>query len=753
MLLAVGLWTTPAWPQAAAIGAATGALAPTATAQPTPQPSAATLKQLLDTVEDPAKREHLVEQIKALIAIEENRAAAPAPPGAGARLLDALSSTFAALADGVDYIVLRAGDPAPLWAWAEAQITDPTQRALWLIAGFNAAIVLAGGFVAWFAVGFALAPARRRIERQAASRWQRRLRLIAARLGLELVPIVAFAAVALVLVGWARAPEPLRLVLLAITNATALSLLGNTLSRMLLSPAVPVLRALPLADDTAASVYVWARRLIVAVVWSYVLLQTAILLRMSYAAYLAAAELAGLLVAGLLAVFVYRHRDPVAASIRGPLTGALAETGATEPPGLRARLSRIWHIVAIGYIVMVYLVWALGVSAGPGYLLLATAGTGAVAAALMLAETRLRRFLESAPVGESAILARYPRVASRAGRYLPIVRVSLIYALRVAAVIAVLAAWRVNVASPLTNPVGAVILGHLSGIVMILLVALVTWELAAGAISNYLQRADSTGQAIVRSVRARTLLPLIRNVLLIAITVLTVLATLSELGVNIGPLLAGAGVVGLAIGIGAQSLVRDVITGAFILFEDTINIGDVVEINGKGGVVEGLTVRTIRLRDGSGNVHTLTFGSVTAITNMTKEYAYYLFDIPVTYRTNTDEVIEILREIDQELREDPAFVDSILEPIDIMGVERFTDLGVVLRARTKTRPIKQWGVGREFNRRLKQKFDERGIEFPSAHTAIYVNADRQDGASPARPARRPDGDAPEGVATAPKASD
>ncbi len=723
LLACIGLMPAPAWPQSAGSTI-------TATSATAPQSSAAALKQLLDTLRDPQKREQLTGQIATLIALDESRAAAPPPPGLGGRVLDALSSGFAWASDSIDVLAARLADPAPLWRWAVQQATDPGQRALWRNTTLYIAIVLGGGFAAWLLAGFALTSPRRRMLRREAPRWGGRLRLTAWRLVLESAPIATFVAVEMVLVGWVRPPPALRLILLAIIDATSLSLLATALARVLLSPMAPSLRLVKLEDATAAYLYIWARRLIVVPVSSYILLQTALLLHMWPSAYLAAAELLGLVMAGLLTVFILQNREPVAAWIHGEDREASATN--FVPVAMRARLARVWHIAAILYIAAVYLVWALAVPGGPAYLMWATAETAIVAVVLALAEAELRRLLGRGLAVDSGLLARYPLVAQRAGHYLPMLRAILIYALRVAAIIVVLAAWQVNVAALLVSPAGAMVIGHTAGIAIILALALLLWEFASGSISAYLQRTDAEGQAVIRSMRVRTLLPLIRNVLLITLSVLATLAILSELGVNIAPLLAGAGVVGLAVGIGAQSLVKDVITGAFILFEDTINIGDVVELNGQRGRIEGLTVRTVRLRDLSGSVHTIPFGAVTSVTNMTKEFSYYMLDIGVAYRENTDEVVAILREVDQEMRDDPAFADVIIEPIDILGVDRFADLAVYVRARTKTQPLKQWVVGREFNRRIKLQFDARGIEIPFPHTTVYFGEDKAHNAPPAR---------------------
>lgn len=225
--------------------------------------------------------------------------------------------------------------------------------------------------------------------------------------------------------------------------------------------------------------------------------------------------------------------------------------------------------------------------------------------------------------------------------------------------------------------------------------------------------------------RVDTLSSIIQNILFIAITFVAAIIVLGELGVEIGPVLAAAGIVGLAVGFGAQNLVQDVISGFFILLEDQIRVGDVVQIGDKGGVVEKVTLRTVILRDLSGNVHFIRNGQIQVVTNMTKEYGRYVFDIGVAYKEDVDHVIEVIKRVDEEMRNHPDFKDDILEPIEILGLDQFADSAVIVKARIKTKPIKQWGVGREFNRLLKKRFDEEGIEIPFPHVTLYIGQDKQ----------------------------
>lgn len=225
--------------------------------------------------------------------------------------------------------------------------------------------------------------------------------------------------------------------------------------------------------------------------------------------------------------------------------------------------------------------------------------------------------------------------------------------------------------------------------------------------------------------RADTLRGIVRSFLVSAIFILTGMILLEKMGIEIGPLLAAAGVLGLAIGFGAQELIKDLINGFFILFEDKIRVNDVVVISGTGGLVEKVNLRMVVLRDQAGNVHYIRNGSINMVTNMTKEYSRYLFEIGVAYREDTDEVVEVLKKIDIEMRNDPQFKDDILEPIEVLGVDRFADSAVIIKARIKTKPIRQWAVGREFNRRIKKKFDQLGIEIPFPHRTLYMGQDKK----------------------------
>lgn len=219
--------------------------------------------------------------------------------------------------------------------------------------------------------------------------------------------------------------------------------------------------------------------------------------------------------------------------------------------------------------------------------------------------------------------------------------------------------------------------------------------------------------------RAATLSGILQKAAVIVIWLLAIVMALKESGFDIGPILAGAGVLGLAVGFGAQNLVRDLVSGLFILLENQVRVNDVAIINGTGGLVEQINLRTIVLRGQDGTVHVFPNGAITTLSNMTHEYSYYLFNIGVAYKEDTDRVIQVINQLADELMKEDKYKLLILAPLEVMGVDKFGDSAVTILARFKTLPIQQWNVGREMNRRIKKKFDELGIEMPFPTRSIY----------------------------------
>jgi moderate conductance mechanosensitive channel len=221
--------------------------------------------------------------------------------------------------------------------------------------------------------------------------------------------------------------------------------------------------------------------------------------------------------------------------------------------------------------------------------------------------------------------------------------------------------------------------------------------------------------------RIRTLSRVLRYVLTVAVTVVAGLLILGEFGISVAPILGAAGVVGIAVGFGAQTLVKDYFTGFFLLLENQIRIGDVVEAGGKAGLVEELTLRYLRLRDYSGNVHYIPNSNISIVTNMSLGFAYAVVDAGVAYGEDTDDVVTFMRAVGDEMRRDSVFGAKILDDLEIAGVDNWADSAVVIRCRFRVAPLEQWAVRREYLRRLKQAFDREGIEIPFPHVKLVYD--------------------------------
>lgn len=279
----------------------------------------------------------------------------------------------------------------------------------------------------------------------------------------------------------------------------------------------------------------------------------------------------------------------------------------------------------------------------------------------------------------------------------------------------------------LSTDTGALVLTSAVSVILITTVAFAMWLV----LSSWVEFRLNPDFGRPATAREKTLLTLLRNAATIALLIITIMIVLSELGLNIGPLLASAGVLGLAIGFGAQKMVQDIITGVFIQFENAINVGDVIEVGGITGAVERLTVRSVSLRDVHGVFHIIPFSSVDLVSNYMREFSYFVCDMGIAYRENIDDAREAMFECFAELKKSDHG-RNILGDLEWFGLNSFGDSAIVLRARIKTIPGEQWGIGRAYNLILKRVFDEREIEIPFPHQTIYFGEDKQGKAPPMR---------------------
>lgn len=686
------------------------------------------LQDLVDTLEDQGKREQFVGRLKTMIeakrADEPGAADAAAEQGLGAQILAAISERM----DAASRQTVRIGEavlevPETLASLAN-ELRDPEMQRRWLEVGYRLLAVLAAGLIAEWLVWRLLARPRRRLESRDNQTMLVRSLLLVVRTLLEAVPIASFAAAAYAVMPTVGMAYATKLVAVTVINASLLSRITALLGRAVLSPQAPKLRIPPLADETAGYLYVWLRRVAVVSIYGYFLTEALLLLGLDPAAQAALQKLIGLVVAALVIVFLLQNRQTVAGWLRGP------EEGESQLGVLRRRAADLWHILAIVYVLATYGVWALEVKGGFAFLFRATILTLAIVGAARALQHGLDAIIARGFRLGGDLRQRYPGLEARANRYLPTLRRLVRAALDVIAILLVLQVWGAGAFAWLSSQLGQAILGTAASIAVILALALALWEVISAVVERTIVRAGR--EEGKRSARMKTLMPLLRNAVRIVLIVVVTLIVLSELGVNIAPLLAGAGVIGLAIGFGAQTLVKDVITGVFILVEDSLAVGDWAEAGGHSGEVESMTIRTLSLRDLSGQLHVVPFSEVTSIVNMARDFGNAVIDVGVAYREDTDEVIKLLEHVARDLRADPEWGPRITGDLEVFGINNLGESSVDIRVRLRTKPLAHWGVRREFLRRTKKLFDEVGVEIPFPHRTLYFGVDKDGTAPPAR---------------------
>ncbi len=693
---------------------------------PPPSVTVAELEDLVATLEDEGERQELVQRLRTLIELKraEGQVQEPADQTLGTLLVDQLSAYSEELGRQLSALaaaVLKI--PASL-AGLRDQLLDPEVREVWLIGLLSFVAVVGVGLIVSRLVQFILKRPLQAVSHRTDESVLVMVPLLLARLVLILVPPLAFAGAGWAAVSVFEAESIARPVALSIIYAVALAGAVNAVARTLLAPAAATARPISVTNETAEYLYIWVRRITDLGIYGYFTVEIAGLLGLPVPAQSLLIKLIGLVLTSFLVMMILQNRRPVADYIGAHNGGRLAT--------LRQRFADLWHVMAILYIVLVYLVWVVGIPGGFTYMIRSTALSLLALTAVVILLNLAMRFVDRTFALSDEVKTRLPGLEARVNRYLPVVKTVLRGVAWLVAILAVLQAWGVDILVWLSEPAGRALLGRIASIGAIILLALVGWEAISAAVERYLTSEETTP-----SQRARTLLPLLRKVTLVILTVVVGLTVLSELGINIAPLLAGAGVVGLAVGFGAQTLVRDVITGLFILIEDTVSVGDFVTLGGHGGTVEALSIRSIRLRDPSGTVHTIPFSDVTTVINYTREFAYAVLDIGVAYKEDVDAVSRVIEAAGAELRQDPVLAESVLDDVQLLGLDRFDDSAVVIKARIKTAPGMQWAVRRAFNRLLKQRFDAEGIEIPFPQRTVWFAQQPQ----PAEPTGRVAGEA------------
>ena len=586
-----------------------------------------------------------------------------------------------------------------LSTWFSQQVADPNAQARWM-AVFELLVLVAGSaFAAGWLADLVLLPLRRHIyKKNYASVWSRFVGIFSW-LCLSFLPVIVFVSVALMVIDKSEPIKLTRFIVMTVVYALALLRLVRVFLKFFLAAHVPQLRFIPIATSLAYYIQSWVTWFSVVMIFGYFTKQLAGVLKVPPAVISGFTSLVALAVVVMTIVVITQKKSAVSTMLRGDLSAARAQISLRD--SLRLWLARTWHVLAIGYLVIGYIVTMLG--AGGGFALMQQ---GTIGTLLSLVFMRFGFYFAA----KIQYHKRDGEVSS--GIYRPVLRLLTKIALWVLGMAGVAASWGVDVSALMSSAWGQRVLGSAFSIASTLLLVVLAYEMLNAAIERKLNRQDASGKIIQANSRARTLLPMVQKAAIMLLTVIVGLVTLSELGINIAPLLAGAGVLGVAVGFGSQTLVKDFLTGLSIILEDNIAVGDSVIIGGSKGIVENLTIRTVRLRDVNGSLHIIPFSEIATITNESKLFSYALMDVGVSYDTDLDHAIEVLMTTGNVMRTEEGIKDMILEDMEMLGVESLGDSSIIIRSRMKTEAGKQGIVRRAFLLRIKKAFDAAKIEIP-----------------------------------------
>ncbi len=649
----------------------------------------------------PAVGVELGEQFQALVTGGDENAELEPQETFGTRALGLLLSFMDLVHQQSVSFVTRVAAFPEISSWIQQQVSDPILQQRWEMIATRLFLVVGGSFLASWGFALLLLPLRRSVKK-------REVRSVGAKIGillgwfvLHLLPLIVFLGTAAALMDQGETNKLVRFVVMTVVYA--LSVYGSIgiLARFVLAPRTPHLRLLPLSTPLAAYVKKWINAFAFVMVVGFFFPDIARVVRIPAPAITMFNSLVALIITIMTIIVILQKRSGVSSFLRGDLSAAQGHLSLWQ--SLRLWLARAWHVLAISYLIVGYIVTTL--SAGGGFVFMQQ---GTLLTFLALLGMRFGFYFAE----RVALMGALSPHANRTSILRPVLTVFIRLISAALGLAGIAAAWGVDVSGLVMSPWGQRVLGSAFSIGSTVLLVVLIYEALHAAINRSLNKRDEKGQIVGTNARARTLLPMLHNAAIIVLVIIVGLVTLSELGINIAPLLAGAGVLGVAVGFGSQTLIKDFLTGLFIILENTVAVGDVVQIGDSTGVVEGLTIRTVRLRDFAGNLHIIPFSDITKVINMTKDFSYAVLDMSVAYDSDLPKVIRVMKETGEALRKNSALASDILEPIEVRGVETFGDSSITIQARMKTRPGRQWDVRRLYNLLIKERFDAEKIEIP-----------------------------------------
>ncbi|WP_176045965.1 mechanosensitive ion channel domain-containing protein [Burkholderia sp. BCC1644] len=534
-------------------------------------------------------------------------------------------------------------------------------------------------------------------------------------LALRVVPLLVFVGVAsltMSLIG--DAGTPIESALEALIDIYVICRLVTIVSRLFFQPDARQLRLLHISDAWADFAQRSIARIVIVVGACTAAVEIAASFGLSEAGHVALLKAVALVGHVMISVLILQCRQPVAARIRA--------AGADRPSFavIGNALADAWAPVSVFVVMALWFVWALDVH--NGYRVLITLGGRSIAVMIGMRMVSIVVFGALARLFQGRDEDR-TLVHLHAYRYYPLLRQIVSGAIGIVTLALLLQTWGVPVFRAFeTGTIGHRLASALVTIAIAAIVALVVWEAANIAIERRLQRWTREGN-LVRAARLRTLLPMLRSLLFVMIALVVVLTGLSQLGVNVGPLLAGASIFGVALGFGSQKLVQDFITGIFLLMENAMQVGDWVTLAGVSGTVEYLSIRTVRLRAGDGSLYTIPFSSVTTVNNTNRGLGNAAVKVSIAYGEDIDRAIATLKEIGAALRDDPKYRDGILSDFSYWGIDQVDGAALALAGQMQCTDSTRWSVQREFNRRIAETFRERGIRIANPQRSVVAYAD------------------------------
>ncbi len=705
---------------AALVGSSARAADPATQSTATSGASTAEIQQLIDILENDAARQRLIDQLRAAAAKQGAAPTAePAEPGGFAtRSMTAIAESATAIGAHLLNVLSFIGDAPRFVNWLRIEASQPENRQRLLVSLWHLTVTLGIGWLieaAFWALG------RRWRARLEAGRptttWRRlRAKLIYCLLGL--VPILFFWVAATAALAVVQPGETTSLIAVTLINAHAAAQGLALLTRIIFAPRSSELRLLPLPNALATNIDRWIRRTARVAIYGYGISLATLFMGLPQSLVSFVMRLLGLVVAALIIILIMRLRHAIAVLIRDAAAGSTLR--------LNTPVARYWHVPVLAYILVALFIWLARPGEAMAFLVRATVVTvvliGFAAAAVATANRMLGRWVRRA----SWLDRRGYAFRTRATRYLHAVRIILSIVAVSATALTMIEVWGLDAVEWFDAIGGPRLVSGLLSVGIIVVIAIAVWEAVSVVIERRLAMADDgTLDGLRRAARLRTLMPLFDRITFIVLAGCVILIGLSELGIDIAPLLAGAGVVGIAVGFGAQALVKDVLAGMSVILDGSMSVGDVVSVSDKSGVVEAMSLRALRLRDFDGTLHTIPFGEVTRFSNQTKDYSYAVFRIGVSYKADIGQVQVIIKEIVGRMRADPRYKAMILDDVELHGVDSFGDSAVVVLARVKVAPARQWTIMREFHVLLKAEFDRRDIPYPQRTVAVADGAPDQ----------------------------